>query len=379
MKQPRITVFIPTFNRLPLLKRAVASVLSQGEFIRLHILDNASSDGTADWLSELAKADGRVQITIRSKNVGALQNFVEGFDSVQTPYLVPLADDDELCSGFLQAALTIAQEHNSVGGVVFQTSCRNQDGEFALSPESMPHGKLTPREHLTYWAENGPYISWSSVLWVTKVVQSSQSVSRLLEFGLPSDVWFQFANFLSADVFLVARAGAAFNFHDGQAWRDISLLSLPQYYLLTDAIKQKLQETNILDVSLQNLLLTKLIITFNQLISQQNAEKSVEVTSEQLSDLLRLYLVHSFPHVGLKVFPFFELLPQTKALQKDLLLCRNLQKIASENIAQQSETIIHLNQELQLIRKSLSWRLTMPLRVVDSIVRRIASTVPHKR
>lgn len=47
-------VIIVTYNRLALLKECVSCVLSQTEpFSNICIVDNHSSDGTADWLKNL--------------------------------------------------------------------------------------------------------------------------------------------------------------------------------------------------------------------------------------------------------------------------------------------------------------------------------------
>ena len=77
---PAVTVIIPTYNRLPLLRAAVSSVLTQtfADF-ELLVVDDGSTDGTAEYLAELA--DPRVRHirlphtgnVSRVRNTGAAQ------------------------------------------------------------------------------------------------------------------------------------------------------------------------------------------------------------------------------------------------------------------------------------------------------------------
>ena len=58
MMEPLISVYIPTYNRLELLKRAVQSVQNQTyKNFEIIIVDDNSSDGTQDFLVGLTKVD----------------------------------------------------------------------------------------------------------------------------------------------------------------------------------------------------------------------------------------------------------------------------------------------------------------------------------
>ena len=157
MNKELITVFIPTFNRLELLKVAVASVLDQGDFVILHVLDNASTDGTKEWLLDLAHTNPRVRLTIRESNLGYLANFSDAFSKIDTAYAVPLQDDDALLPGFLKSALSIAMNNPDLGAVVFQTEIWKEGRKIALSPRNAPNKKLSIHDHLVNWTCNGHY------------------------------------------------------------------------------------------------------------------------------------------------------------------------------------------------------------------------------
>jgi glycosyltransferase involved in cell wall biosynthesis len=59
---PLVSVLVPSFNRLPLLRRAVAAVQAQTlPSWELVVADDGSSDGTLEWLREAAAADPRIR------------------------------------------------------------------------------------------------------------------------------------------------------------------------------------------------------------------------------------------------------------------------------------------------------------------------------
>ena len=213
---PGVTVFIPTYNRLPLLQRAVTSALSQGDTVLVHVLDNASTDGTREWLLRAKESHPRLQATLREHNVGAYMNFVDGFNSVTTDYLVPLADDDELLPGFITSAFDVASVAPTLGAVIFKCDVRHNGVSLYPSPHHAPEGYRGPQDHLRFWMRHGHYISWSSVLWSSRVVRHCGVVADIERFGLPSDVWFQCRVFSECPVHFINQSGATFNLHPDQ-------------------------------------------------------------------------------------------------------------------------------------------------------------------
>jgi glycosyltransferase involved in cell wall biosynthesis len=212
----RVTVFIPTFNRLEFLRRAVASALQQGAAVRVHVLDNASIDGTAQWLTDTAATEPRLSFTARSVNVGALRNFEDGFNGVRTPYLIPLADDDELIPGFVPRALAIAEQDTTLAAVIGQSVVVENNRELYRFPTRTTWGRLPAASHLREWLTGGHYITWSAILWSTRAVQAARVIEDLGDFGLPSDVWFQGRIFAEHPVYLLETPGATFVRHSEQ-------------------------------------------------------------------------------------------------------------------------------------------------------------------
>jgi glycosyltransferase involved in cell wall biosynthesis len=80
MQAPDIAVVLPTHNRVALLPRAIASVLAQTDVaFELIVVDDASSDGTAQYLATLS--DSRVRVIAAQTNLGPSGARNRGLDS----------------------------------------------------------------------------------------------------------------------------------------------------------------------------------------------------------------------------------------------------------------------------------------------------------
>lgn len=100
----KISIVTPVWNGLPYIKECVASVLSQDfqnwEFL---IGDNASDDGTSEYLSTLS--DPRIRIIFHSQNRGIFGNLNSLFREVSAPIAYILGADDYFLPGGLGRAV----------------------------------------------------------------------------------------------------------------------------------------------------------------------------------------------------------------------------------------------------------------------------------
>ncbi|HJR12331.1 MAG TPA: glycosyltransferase family 2 protein [Rhodanobacteraceae bacterium] len=93
MRKPEVSIILPTWNRLPLLRRAVDSVLAQiyGDF-ELVVVDDGSTDGTRDYLEAIE--DPRVR-SIWLEHRGDLTSArSEGLRHVRGEWVAFLDSDD---------------------------------------------------------------------------------------------------------------------------------------------------------------------------------------------------------------------------------------------------------------------------------------------
>lgn len=101
-----ITVCIPTYNRSVMLLEAIESVQKQTiKEIKILILDNCSSDDTAEVVTNLSKTDSRVVYYRNEINLGQFGNISKGIELTETKYWSLLMDDDIWSEDFLEHAL----------------------------------------------------------------------------------------------------------------------------------------------------------------------------------------------------------------------------------------------------------------------------------
>jgi glycosyltransferase involved in cell wall biosynthesis len=93
---PLVSVVIPTRDRLEFLRRAVASVLAQSEQnLELIVVDDASSDETPAYLTELTSGDSRVRMVRNAQAKGGAGARNEGMRHSHGEWVAFLDDDDE--------------------------------------------------------------------------------------------------------------------------------------------------------------------------------------------------------------------------------------------------------------------------------------------
>jgi glycosyltransferase involved in cell wall biosynthesis len=110
-----VDVAIPNYNYAHYLEGCVKSILRQKvEKLRVLIIDNASTDGSALVAQKLAAMDPRVELRLRPKNLGAHASFNEAIDWAQSDYFLILCSDDLLAPNALANAVSIMEQHPDV-------------------------------------------------------------------------------------------------------------------------------------------------------------------------------------------------------------------------------------------------------------------------
>lgn len=224
-----ITVIITTHNRVVMLQRALESVLQEVRVpIKAHVFDNASADGTQDYLEELAAKDSRVVVTRNSENIGAVANYIKAFTSVKSAFFVPLADDDWLLPNFLFEGYAMLKEHPDAGAAIFFAQAVNEGGEIlGTYPDQrpdVPTGYLSPGAHMRELMNYGHYL-WSSILW-TKATMDHVGYP-FFHTGPPSDVDYQIQVFSKFPVVVTTDFGAVYYNHAAQNSSNIGMEELP--------------------------------------------------------------------------------------------------------------------------------------------------------
>lgn len=101
-----IDVAIPCYNYGRYLRTAVASVLAQDVAgLRVLVIDNASTDDSVEVARQLAAEDGRVEVVVRSQNLGPHASYNAGIDWAASDYFLLLDADDAVPRGALARAV----------------------------------------------------------------------------------------------------------------------------------------------------------------------------------------------------------------------------------------------------------------------------------
>ena len=113
---PICTCILPTYNRLDRLKKTLPIFLStQRKDIEVLILNDCSTDGTKNFIEEYSLNDNRIKLYNQEKNVHLLQNYIDGFKKVKSPYAIMLSDDDYMVGDYINNCIETFEKFQSVG------------------------------------------------------------------------------------------------------------------------------------------------------------------------------------------------------------------------------------------------------------------------
>lgn len=110
---PLVTVVIPTYRRLELLKRAVDSVLRQTlTDWELVVSDDENLEGnTGKWLQELVSQNAKIRAIGNPGSNGEIGNVNNAFRAAKGCWIKVLHDDDVLRSNCLDVMIRVARLH----------------------------------------------------------------------------------------------------------------------------------------------------------------------------------------------------------------------------------------------------------------------------
>jgi glycosyltransferase involved in cell wall biosynthesis len=112
---PTVDVCIPCYNYGRFLEPCVGSVLSQEDCeVRLLIIDNASTDNSAEILTKIASEDGRVEVRVHQSNHGHIASFNEGVEWASSDYFMLLNADDMLAPQCLARAASLMDTYPDI-------------------------------------------------------------------------------------------------------------------------------------------------------------------------------------------------------------------------------------------------------------------------
>ena len=94
---PKISVFLPIYNKAHYLNRSIGSIINQNlKNIEIIAVNDGSTDNTLKTLKKLSKKDSRIKITNNDRNLGLLYSRAMGILNSSGKYIMDLDPDDKL-------------------------------------------------------------------------------------------------------------------------------------------------------------------------------------------------------------------------------------------------------------------------------------------
>jgi GT2 family glycosyltransferase/tetratricopeptide (TPR) repeat protein/glycosyltransferase involved in cell wall biosynthesis len=117
-EKPEASIIIPTFNKLELTRRCLQAISAHTPAPRHEIIvvDNGSTDGTADFL-RAEEAAGRLRAILNPDNMGFAKACNQGARAARGQYVVFLNNDTEVQSNWLGALFSLAEADSAIAAV----------------------------------------------------------------------------------------------------------------------------------------------------------------------------------------------------------------------------------------------------------------------
>lgn len=151
----KVSIIIPVFNKVEFTKKCCEALVKntpQGVY-ELIIVDNASTDGTGDFLKGL-KDD--VKVITNEKNLGFSSACNQGAQLASTNYLLFLNNDTEPMNGWLEPLVNILTHDHSIGAVggklLFSDGTIQHAGVVIVDDKKLPDPLVA--RHI-YYGESG--------------------------------------------------------------------------------------------------------------------------------------------------------------------------------------------------------------------------------
>jgi glycosyltransferase involved in cell wall biosynthesis len=204
-----VTVVIPTRNRLAFLKESVASVTEQTHpFWELIVVDDASEDGTANWLKGLASVQVRCIHLKEHSERSAARN--AGLSCASGIYTLFLDDDDLLYPTALdQLAAALSRDRTAIAAVGARVVADPKRGLWRTPHPSRYQKRAVWLDVLGGWAPGqGQY------LMRTEILKSAGGFNESLAVAEDHDLWLRLGGL--GPVVLIPDSVVACRLHGGQ-------------------------------------------------------------------------------------------------------------------------------------------------------------------
>ncbi|MEI0557263.1 glycosyltransferase family 2 protein [Brachyspira intermedia] len=293
---PLVSVLIPTYNRKELLKKAINSVLNQTyKNVEIYVSDNASTDGTFEFMQELSKNDKRIIYSRREKNMGGLYNGCEAYNHLKGKYGIVLCDDDYFLSNtFFENAVKVMEENENIVIVRGVVKCFNENNNNVFIDIYNSKEYIKGIDYLLNYANHKGYDNITSFFAMFR--KSAADKTEVFQKALPSgDTWLWLYLFLYGDVYFLSNEiiGCYVEHNFGQDKYNIEIISNIDYMdelivdLKTKAKKLYPNYIKEIDVKIEKIFSNILIWNTAQLCELIGKKKAFKIIKSK--DIIKKY------------------------------------------------------------------------------------------
>lgn len=179
---PPLTVALLTYNRLHYLEQSIAAVLAQSyEDFELLVLDNGSSDGTAEFILRLQ--DPRIRYVRNSRNISTVEfNCRSAYHLALGRRVIVTHDDDVMERDMLERQMHFMDCHPDVRLVWTRVSDIDQDGHALVGGSTLPESEriFAPGEYISSFLKERLWPMPSGVMLERAVLPSFYAVHGCL-------------------------------------------------------------------------------------------------------------------------------------------------------------------------------------------------------
>jgi glycosyltransferase involved in cell wall biosynthesis len=123
-----ISIIVSTYNRLSSLTRCIESISTQKTpNLELIIVDDCSSDGTADYLLQLAEENSFIRVLVNKVNCGVNYSRNRGVEIASQKFILFLDSDDALVPGSLDKIESSISHQPATKHFLFVVSDRSEE------------------------------------------------------------------------------------------------------------------------------------------------------------------------------------------------------------------------------------------------------------
>jgi glycosyltransferase involved in cell wall biosynthesis len=191
MHSPKVTVCLPTFNKVRYLPTAVESVLAQ-EFrdYELLIVDDASTDNTGEAVRGFR--DSRIRWVCNSENIGLVGNWNQCLELARADYAVIFHDDDVMLPGLLRREVEVLESNPEV--ILVHAAAQTIDANGAVlcgvpPPHSWPALTSGLEFVARYWSSNESGVVMPSAMFRRSLALKLRAFNPGLKYSADADLW----------------------------------------------------------------------------------------------------------------------------------------------------------------------------------------------